>query len=621
VQEALKRVLRAPETWVIAACAAIVLALMAPTVVYCTGSASSCTFAFHRAGATGDQRYFQAIWEATRVALSTFHQFPSWNPYHCGGIVLYQDPQSPFPGPMFLLTFFWLPTPIAIKLWVLAHLLVGALGARALVKDRGGNGAEQILAATVMAASGFVAQHTGGGHLSFTPFLFFPYMLWSFRRALGDVRYVVVAAGLLALAAIEGGTYPVPLMAFGLVIESVARLGSASDRRGLARALPWLGVLFVLFVGVRMIPVVHYLREHPRLVPLDDQLTLGEVLSFWVTRDHARAVAGHPYVWPEYDAYVGIVPAVLMLAGVLVAIYARDEDRRARRIDLALFAGLVWAALGNIPGPSLFGLLHQLPIYASLRVPSRFLGPAMVGFGLLAVSALVAARAAAARRALQPRAARAAGVAEVVLVLAIAVDVVAINQRVMQQGIDPPLPRARAASDFFQDTAADYGRFPAFPVAGHGTRSCYTPIEWKPAAGLVDGRQAQAWAQPAAAGTVKPARWSPNAIELDVHLDTDALVVVNQNYETGWRASLAAGGSATVGAWVAAGNRFWDVRARPGELPAQGAIGLLAVQLPRGDHHLTLRHRPRGLWLGLVMTLAGIALAVWLVRRSRRPPG
>ena len=27
-----------------------------------------------------------------------FHQLPSWNPYHCGGLVLYQDPQAPFPA-------------------------------------------------------------------------------------------------------------------------------------------------------------------------------------------------------------------------------------------------------------------------------------------------------------------------------------------------------------------------------------------------------------------------------------------------------------------------------------------------------------------------------------------
>ena len=128
------------------------------------------------------------LWEAARVALSDFHQFPSWNPYHCGGLVLYQHPESPFPGPLFLLTYFWLPTAVAMKVWIFAHLICGTLGARALVADRGGNAAEQLLGAAVMAACGFFAEHIGGGHLSFTPFLYLPLIFWAFRRARWDRR-------------------------------------------------------------------------------------------------------------------------------------------------------------------------------------------------------------------------------------------------------------------------------------------------------------------------------------------------------------------------------------------------------------------------------------------------
>jgi hypothetical protein len=69
------------------------------------------------------------VWEAARVALTDFHQLPSWNPYHCGGVVLYQDPQAPFPGPLFLLTFFWLPAIVALKVWEIIHLIAAAFGA------------------------------------------------------------------------------------------------------------------------------------------------------------------------------------------------------------------------------------------------------------------------------------------------------------------------------------------------------------------------------------------------------------------------------------------------------------------------------------------------------------
>lgn len=606
-------------SWLVAlACIAVALGLAAPAIMDCPVghiSRATCQWSFNRLGSTSDWRYFGEAWEAARVALADFHQFPSWNPYHCGGLVLYQDPQSPFPGPIFLLTFWWLPTGAAIKVWILTHFIAGALGARALIRDRGGNGAEQLLGAVIIAACGFVAWHTGGGHLSFTPFLFFPIILWAFRRSLGDARWAVLVAALFALAFYEGATYPIPLMLIGLAIEVIARLGSPDDRRGMLPSLAIFGVLFPLLAGARLLPVLRYLREHPRLVPLDDQMTLGEVLRTWTLRMHERAFPGHPYVWDEFADYVGIIPVALLAAGILVAIVSwsrRDGESRQRRIDLVIFAGLIWCALGNIPGPSVFGLLHELPIYTSLRVPSRFLGPAMVGFALVVTSALMAARARLAEVRLHPALQRACAVAEVVLVVAIAVDVCGTNQVRLQQGIDPPLTRERASADFYQ-AATDYGRFPTHPVRGIGTRQCYVPLEWKPAPGIVDGKVPQQWLEPATAGQVVPVRWTPNRIELDVKLTAPGVVIVNQNYESGWQI-IAGPTTAQIGAYLVGAHHQWQRSSGViGEVPTP-PVGLLSVAMPAGQNRLVLRHRPPALAAGVVAMLLGIGLAIGAIR-------
>jgi hypothetical protein len=596
--------------WVTLACIAVAVGLASPAIVHCVPGAglSSCQWSFNHHGSTSDWRYFAAIWEASRVSLVDFHQLPSWNPYHCGGLVLYQDPQAPFPGPLFLLTFWWLPTGAAIKVWIIAHFVAGALGARALIRDRGGNAPEQILGAVIISACGFVAWHTGGGHLSFTPFLFFPTILWAFRRSLADPRWAVLVAALFALAFYEGATYPVPLMLFGLAVESAARLGAAADRRGLLVSLAIFGLLFPLLAGARLLPVLHYLREHPRLVPLDDQMTLGEVLRAWTLPMHERGFPPHPYVWDEFADYVGVVPVALLVAGIAVAVFRRDQETRLRRIDLALLAALVWCALGNIPGPSLFGLLHELPIYQSLRVPSRFLGPAMVGFALVVTSALLAARRALADQSLDRRWQRIFVGLELALVVVVAVDVVSSNSTRLQQGLDPVLPRSpRASTDFYQATSSDYGRFPTHPVRGVGTRQCYVPLEWKPAPGIVDGKVPQQWVEPAAAGQAFPHVWSPNQLELEVRLRAPGVVVVNQNYESGWRSSAG-----EIGAYTPATHRQWLRSSLPAvETPP---VGLLSVALPSGTHHLVLRHRPPGLAAGLALTLVGLALAVSAIR-------
>jgi hypothetical protein len=588
---------------VVTACVAVAVGLAARTIVNCTSGAAglSCRWAFNHVGATDDWRYFAESWETARVTFSTFHQLPSWNPYQCGGLVFYQDPQAPFPGPLFLLTFWWLPTGAAIKTWIIIHLLVGTLGARALIKDRGGNGLEQILGSVLMAANGFIAHHAGGGHLSFTPFEFLPLILWSFRRSLSlDVRWAVLTAALFALAFFEGGTYPVPLMLFAVGVESLARLGSAQDRRALLWSLPMVVGLFGFLSGLRLIPILRYLREHPRLVPLDDQMTLGEVFQTWLLRTHTRGFAPHPYVWPEFGAYVGALPVLLMVAGVGVALVRRDVDTRQRRIDLVLLAALIFAALGNIPGLSLFGLLHELPIYASLRVPSRFIGPAMVGFGLLAVSALIALRRLAAQHSLRRGIQRAILIIEACLVAGIAVDVCCTNAPLMQQGVDPSLPRAQGETNFYQASGVNFTQFPTFPVRGIGTRICYLPLQWKPSPGIVEGKVPQQKIDPPAAGTATQISWSPNAVEIEARLTKPALLIVNQNYETGWQASTG-----EIGAYITEENRFWP---RP-STRVEGAppVGLLAVSLPAGTTRVTVRHRPPGLMLGFLMTLLGLA--------------
>jgi hypothetical protein len=301
-----------------------------------------------------------------------------------------------------------------------------------------------------------------------------------------------------------------------------------------------------------------------------------------------------------------------MLVGVLVALFVRDPRRRDRRIDLAVFATLVWCALGRVRPLSLAALLHALPAFRSLRVPSRFLGPAMVGFGLLAAAALAAGRRLAESRG--PRVALAARAIALVLVLGVALDICLTNQRVMQQGLEPILPGGPASAGFFQDGAADYGRLASFPVAGQGTRGCYVALEWRPAPGIVDGRVPQAQLEPPTAGIVRQTQWSPNRLAFDIQLDAPATLIINQNYESGWRVD----GGEKVGAYVVLERRFWDIRARPDDLPAKGAIGLLAVPLAAGTHQLTLSHRPPWLWPGAFLSLAGLLLSAVIVRAVRR---
>jgi len=549
----------------IACCVAVALAFFSPAVVQC--SARGCEVVLDRPSETDDTRQFLMMWEVSRVSLRDFGELPSWNPYHCGGVFHFLDPQVPFPGPLFFLLFLFVPAVAAIKLWNVAHLVAGALGARALAKDSGADPPSQVLAAVLLVAPGGVAEHLGGGQLWYSPFLLLPWAIWAHRRAIRDTRYAVLCAAIFALMVLEGGVYPVPLGLCAIAFDSLLRVRDPIDRRGLARSLPVFAVLFPLLASVKLLPVLLFLRRIPRFVPLDDRMSLAEVWQAFTTRHHPRGFPPHVYVWPEYDAYIGVAALALAAAGAALALLRRDRERR---LDLLLFALLIVCAMGDVAGFSLFGLLHHLPIFASLRVPSRFFYPATVFLGILAATALTA---------IGPR----LRILQVAVVALIALDVLSANGPRLRQGAGPPVALAAASRSFHLDARADYRSLPFFPQRGIGSPICYGGFDWPVPPSLWFGNVPQQRIDPPGSGAATVLRWSPSELRFRVALAAPARLIMNQNFDPGWHAS---------------------------EGTPRTYAGLLALDLAAGEREVTLAHRPEGFLAGLLLTLLGVALSV-----------
>ena len=562
----------------IACCVAVALAFVSPAVVQC--SASGCQLVLDRPSETDDTRQFLMMWEVSRVSLRDFGQLPSWNPYHCGGVVHYLDPQVPFPGPLFFLLFLLVPAVAAIKLWNVAHLVAGALSARALAKDSGADPPSQVLAAVLMVAPGGVAEHLGGGQLWYSPFLLLPCAIWAHRRAIRDARYAVLCAAIFALMVLEGGVYPVPLGLCALAFDSLLRLRDPLDRRGLARSLPIFAVLFPLLASVKLVPVLLFLRRIPRFEPLDDRMGLAEVFQAFTTRHHSRAFPPHIYVWPEYDAYIGIAALALAAAGAALVLVRRDRERR---VDLMIAGLLIFCAMGNVPGFSLFGLLHELPIFRSLRVPSRFFYPATVFLALLAATALTALGRRTRLRILQ-----------FAIVAVVAVDVISANGPRLQQGAGPAVPLAAASQSFHLEARVDYRLLPFFPQRGIGSPICYGGFDWPVSRALWFGNVPQQRIDPPGTGSATLLRWSPSELRFRVTLTAPSRLIVNQNFDPGWHAS---------------------------EGTLRTFEGLLALDLGAGEREVALTHRPEGFVAGLLLTLLGVALSVTLKVSSGSPRG
>jgi hypothetical protein len=534
----------------------------------------------------GDALQFAQRWEAARVTLLDFHQFPSWNPWQCGGVPLFGDAEAPFPGPVFLLTFFWLPTAVAMNVWLILHLAVGATGAAVLARDEGADEPERWLVAAMVAGSTFFAHHFLWEHLSFAPFCLLPWILLAHRRSLRDARYAVVTGGLFALSVFEGGANPTPMMAVVIGLDALLRLTHAEERSGLLRALPVAITAALLLAAPRLIAIWSVLRGGRSAGTNSDGLTPGELLDAW-TQIAEPSGTTHAFGWDEYSAYVGIVPLALGMLGALVVLLERQE----RKLNLVMFALLVWLAMGSAPRISLYDLLHHLPVLAALRVPSRYLFPATLFLGLMAARGLTFLRTQLPRGPVVV-------FAELALVLFVVADLGIADHATFraahfQPDIDVAIPTGKVSQSLVQRRGSDAQPL-AGPTTGVGTVDCYHPqFPVKVSPLLRIGDVPQQWVYPPGAGSIAAAAWTPNEWRLKVQLTAPGRVVLNQNADADWHASL---GRITT------------------------ADGLVAVELPGASAPVEVRvwHRPPAFAVGWVLSALGLVWCVWWWRRSSR---
>jgi hypothetical protein len=593
-----------------------------PGAAAALGAAAAAAYwwpAFADADATGfgDWQAVHHNWEAAYHAVTRFGEWPLFDPFHCGGVTLAGNPEAQHFSPLFLLSFA-LGTTLATKLFVLAHAAAGLLGAhvygrRALQLS----GAAATLAAVVFAGSGFFAWQLAGGHATFAPFWLFPWLLLAWRTSLADVRGAVAVAALLALSAAEGGTYPVPYMLVGLAVEALRiplgtpRHAARAAWRGTARAAALGGALTALLAAPRAVPVAATLRRVPRAMPSVDGLSPADLLELLVARSHEWRWPGHEFVWAEYGAFVGWAAVALAAAGIAHAAcrgWRRASGRSRRPTRLGLVAGLLVAGalmLGNWPGPGApWRVLHALPVFDALRVPSRFGFLLVFHLGMLAGVGLDALLAPAhgARAARPPLAWRARLVLAWLVVLGAAADIAVVTRPIVDRWDGAPLEDPIPAERLHLVATPDYyGVFARLPERNVGTTSCYEgAMPWPVSPRHWLGDVPQARFERASDGAQVRAAWrSTTRMAAEVVLDRPARLVWNVGYDPGWRSDV-------------------------GEVVDDG--GRVAVDLPPDATRVALRFVPEGLQAGLALGALGALLCGVLLlprragaRGGRRP--
>lgn len=542
---------------------------------------------------SGDGQYFHRVMEIVKVSVLRYGELPLWNPFECGGVPLWDNPEIPAASPLVYLTL-PLSGTHTMWAWYILHTSAGfasmwLFSRRELELTRAAALASSCLWALGV---GHVTQYAGG-HAALCNFYLFPLVLLLFRRSEQRLDCAVGLALVFTFMFLEGSLYPLVHSSLLLACEVVLRLLFTPPRaipRRLGRIA--LGALVTSVVTVclsagRLFPVLDQVSRHSRGLAVEtDAISLRTLTAMFFARSHAWTVPGQTYVWPEFASYFGYVAMTLFVVGVVVA--AWDH------VWLALLGVIAFTLMmGHFAPWAPWHLLkeHVFP-FSSMRVPSRF--RLYVAFFIASFVGLAADRVhvVARRLGFGRQAVQLARLVTLGFALFAAGDVFAVAHGTVTQKYVAPPETVVTPSTRLSLEGPGLAPFLDQPRQNRGRLSCADSWPFTAGAPLWTGDVPQARALDEHA-TVDVANRTPNTFTIDVDVRAPARVAVNTPFELGWRTDV---------------GRAIEVNK------------LLVLELPPGRHRVHVRYWPRGMTLGLALSVAGfVGVLAFFTRRSWRP--
>ena len=551
------------------------------------------TFGFHDWDSHCAYRYI------TRLALR-HGEGPWWHPYISGGYPAwgYVEGATNFISP-YLPIYLLFPIQIAVRLETAGSAVTALVGAYLLTSRFTRSAALRALVAVLFALNGRWALQMTAGHTWHMRYALLPWVFLVFDIAVErkNLRWAVYGGMIMALMIYMGGIYPAPHTALTLGVYALVVSVLYRSMQPLW-ALAVVGTTAFGFAAPKLLPILDTMSRTPRTINSPETVDVHQLLVMMTEPSqpfYGKPVAVPIHGWHEYGLYIGWVGVAVLVTGVL---FARRPRGQALRM-----AGLVAFLLGmgsfhpSAPWP----LLHQLPMFSSQWVPSRYLYPMVLLLGLACVSAV------------GPWVDRLIGKRRwldlIMLgpVMLVAFDLAGVARDTMSITFHlvPPAEVPQSA-EFHQELHSPYQYKNPDPHADSVLLAMFANIGVVLAYGtpLFEGGHAAARGSPEyhgeayisdGTGEARMARWTPNSATVEVSgASPGALVVYNQNADPGWSAD--------------------------GRAALEWKQLVAAPAPPGGNGRVVFRYYPRRLNLGLALGCLTALLAFGVPRARRSWP-
>ncbi len=549
---------------------------------------------------------------SARDAILRDHQFPLRSQYLGGGYPLVAYPEDSSLNPLFVTTLLF-GENVGLKLRVFIKLLVGALGMYYLLRvSLGCPPGGAAIGSLLFGLADWFHARTGYGYIGWHNYCFLPLMMGTLLAAARGRCSIALPSVLFVLMLIDG-KYVIAvsllfLCLWGLTELVQVRRAVDPKRRAIVLRVAFFEKLaMVVCVGcllamVKILPMLQLLRANPRtlsyavLVSESYEPKDTVFAAFYDFPALGRALITPGGLW-EHHIGVGWIPVALALIAAIV--HARFLARWI--VLLVLF---VWLSLGYHAPVDSWRLLWHLPVFAAMNKPAFCISFLI----LMPLCVLAASVFRETPRSMAGRWAYGAylciGGVAVALMLhnafrANSAHFTRVWDAKLQAG---PFYQVEGSGKYhlYRNTVQNIGSIdwdgdillPEYAVPAYFIDEDNKPHrnpKWRGEVWFARGR-----------GSVRATRFTATVIALAVEASEPATIIVNQNFDPGWRSSR-------------------------GQVTSHN--GLLAVRdLPPGSRYVvTLKYSSRALLIGLAASAISLAGLVWWtlsrMRRSDRRAG
>ena len=319
-----------------------------------------------------DWGYFNSLSLVVRSAVWKYGALPIHNPWVCGGLDIFANPQSRVWSPFFIADLILSPQ-FANIFSLLAYGVLGFIGTYYLLTELGSSAVASLLGSVMFISSNWFALHFFEGHIPFGSMQLLPtvvFLITKIERPLA----IVAGALMIGMIILDGGIYAV-IFSFFLVVTFIGLF--AQYRRKLISSIKsqksyWLTSCFasILITLPKTLPVLLAAAARTPILDFNSmtgpdltQALLNPILSIFDYLPSRQS----PYRFHEFGCYLSVLGiAVIFFACIKIPGFIRQNFPAVAGFILWLWIGSGWIATINP-----WRIFHYLPLLNNAHVQSR----------------------------------------------------------------------------------------------------------------------------------------------------------------------------------------------------------------------------------------------------------